>query len=1258
MIAFSITARGRGLLRGVLPSLLLLVTLDIYAQSQSTTLQGLPVNVWPAGTHLADIEHGGRVVTFHRGVLYLGGAGRTYYYDIRNPQAPSLLRLAEVGENGHRWFKMGDLFAREYVNRELTGGYSFGDLSNIAQEHRNWTNTNVPLNIRSASALNAFPYLYASWSGALEDMRNNWQAVGYYTPAEWNNLKGLSSDLYMRIGNLLIYQGAGDGQGGISVMDIGDPANVRTRDVLLGNFRQYSDSTFVWRHYAIFVRGGSDNHGGNNLVAIDFSDPDNLRVEPRFSFPPSVIGSGRYVAFQDHYAFVVDGTNLVKLNMETGQRVLTMSTGGSFIQDFWPMPLGHLVVASGSEANNNDRTHIFAHQSTRDTTPPSVGYHLPRHGDTRQPVTTVVGLVIAETLDDTTLNSNSIQIRPVGGTPVLADVVSSNFNVINIAPRHLLQADTTYEVLLVQNGIRDVAGNGIGAYRFCFSTGETLDSACGGSGSSSSSSWSSSSQGQVSSASASSVDPGSIGSSSVSSSSRASSSQPVVSGPPRITGFQLPSPAMAGNTLTLAVDVEGGEHPLEYRWQFGDGQSSNWRRQHPVQHRYAEAGDYTLVVQVRDSAGRSATLTRNLILHEPGADTSGAAADRLARLRSSPIIVDGARRRVWVVNPDSNSVTRIHPDTLVRQRITPLPDCLHPMGVTLDNQGNAWIACRDSDRVQIVNANGQAGQHIDLPRGSRPVSILMSPTGDHAYAALYASGDIARIHTGNRQWSRIHLGATPWAMSLSNDGRRLWVTHLIAPDTGGEISEVDLNSFTAHPAVIPLPVDNDSPEAGVSARGLPNYVAGLALTPGHTGGAWYSAQKANILRGLLRDGQPLRHDATLRSLIGKVSVDTRQEQLSRRADIDDTSQPSAVALSPSGAHVLVTMQGSNLLVALSQHNGVEVARADTGLAPQGIAIDPHTQRIFVQNFLSRSVTVLEGASLFSDTGRSLTVVRDLDTILPSQELLEPAVLRGKQVFYNAADSRMSLEGYISCASCHLDGDHDGRVWDFTDRGEGLRSTQPLKGRVGADHGRFHWSGNFDEIQDFEHDIRVAFGGTGFLSHAQFAAGSRSEPLGDGKAGLSQPLDDLAAYVLSLVGQAPSPYRNGDSTLTAEAAAGRLVFERQQCAACHAGPAFTNSWRGKLHDVGTLDITSGNRLGDQFAGIDTPSLLGLWNRSHYLHNGSAPTLEALLTHPAGQFHGGMSALTAQERRELVAYLRQIDADEAARFPAAPSNLRVD
>ena len=53
------------------------------------------------------------------------------------------------------------------------------------------------------------------------------------------------------------------------------------------------------------------------------------------------------------------------------------------------------------------------------------------------------------------------------------------------------------------------------------------------------------------------------------------------------------------------------------------------------------------------------------------------------------------------------------------------------------------------------------------------------------------------------------------------------------------------------------------------------------------------------------------------------------------------------------------------------------------------------------------------------------------------------------------------------------------------------------------------------MQDFEGQIRTLAGGTGLMTDADFNAGTRSQPLGDPKAGVSADLDALAAYVASL-----------------------------------------------------------------------------------------------------------------------------------------------
>ena len=301
------------------------------------------------------------------------------------------------------------------------------------------------------------------------------------------------------------------------------------------------------------------------------------------------------------------------------------------------------------------------------------------------------------------------------------------------------------------------------------------------------------------------------------------------------------------------------------------------------------------------------------------------------------------------------------------------------------------------------------------------------------------------------------------------------------------------------------------PDTSSSGRGVPNYLAGIAISP-EGKSVWVSSKKDNVGRGRFLEGTVLDFENTVRAIVSRIDVAPGVEVLADRIDLDNTDSPTGIVFSPLGDYFFVALQGNNAVQIRDALAGGGGGRHPTRLAPQGVRIDQQRGRLFTLNFIGRTVTAHDlGAFLARGAApQSLGSVRCIST-----EAMPASVLLGKQIFYNAADPRMSLESYVSCASCHVDGGQDGRVWDFTDRGEGQRNASDLRGRSGSGHGFVHWSANFDEIQDFEHDIRRSFGGTGFMSNAAHETGTRNTPLGDTKAGISPDFDALADFLTSL-----------------------------------------------------------------------------------------------------------------------------------------------
>ncbi|HEY7885594.1 MAG TPA: beta-propeller fold lactonase family protein, partial [Cellvibrionaceae bacterium] len=531
----------------------------------------------------------------------------------------------------------------------------------------------------------------------------------------------------------------------------------------------------------------------------------------------------------------------------------------------------------------------------------------------------------------------------------------------------------------------------------------------------------------------------------------------------------------------------------------------------------------------------------------------------------------------------------------------------------LDGQGRVWLTSRDSDVIQIMDNEGGSIQAIELGYGAAPMDIVADLSTGKMYASLYGSGEIVRLDANSLSIDgRLAVGATVKALALSEEHQTLLATRFISAEHEAEVWQVDLSDFTLHRTFKLLRhTEDDSLENG---RGIPNYLAGITLNRAGTR-AYVVGKKDNVDRGLINGNPDLDDDNTVRTLAAVLDLESGEELTQYRFDFDNADSPSGVRLSDDEQFLFVAMQGRNQVFVLnvSPDTGRYESIAGQFLvesAPQALAYASDSETLFVKNFLSRSVSMID-LSKFLNGGDINPATRSLVTV--ANEKLSDEVLKGKQLFYHAAEGvqgddspigRMSAEGYISCATCHFDGGHDGRTYDFTGRGEGMRNNIALNGRGGARFGNLHWSANFDEVQDFENDIRNVFKGRGLMTDVFFNASS--DPLGREKRGLSNDLDALAAYVESLNKDSVprSPYRSADGSMTEQAVAGQALFEQMDCQTCHRPPAFTD---GSVHDVGTVRAYSGNTRDELLSVIKTPSLLGVFDSAPYLHDGSAPTL---------------------------------------------------
>lgn len=699
-------------------------------------------------------------------------------------------------------------------------------------------------------------------------------------------------------------------------------------------------------------------------------------------------------------------------------------------------------------------------------------------------------------------------------------------------------------------------------------------------------------------------------------------------------------PALHGSDVTFSVNA-AGMGAVTYAWDFGDGTPVGMPSgSTSVKHAFDKPGHYTVNVLVRNATDVLASCSLQQTAHRQITPSKPN--------RSSTVIIDEAEGKIWVANLDGGSVSAFSMDPL--KRLFEIPVGSHPRSLAKAGDDTIWVVLEKNAEIAILNAtDGQKIASIALPLGSLPAGIVTSPDGARAYVSLRGTGQIMALDTKARTISNVlSVGSTPRGLAISADGQKLLVTRFISASEQAEVYEINADSFSAGRTLILLPETTKDTES--SGSGVYNYLRSVTISPDGLY-AWIPAKKDNIGRGLWQSGQPLTFENSVRTIVTAVDLASGEETTSLRLDFNDRSLPSVAEMSPLGDYVFVATEGTNTVEVIDAYAPHSVGGVEqVGKAPDGLALRADGKILYVHAFLSRSLHAIDVSGLLAGTSTQVAEVANVATI--EKEPFAPNVLLGKQIFYDASDRRMSRDKYISCAVCHLDGEHDGQTWDFTDRGEGLRNTTTLLGKRGAGQGRLHWTGNFDEVQDFEHDIRNAFGGQGFLTDDVFHSNDHDQTLGAKKAGLSPDLDALDAYLISLSEVPRSPFRNADGHLTDEGRLGQAIFMRLGCNECHAGADLTDSSKNVLHDVGTIFPQSGERLGMPLTGFDTPTLQGIWATAPYLHDGSAKTLHDVFEQSVqtGGKHGDIGSLSAAERKQLVAFLLAQDGTPAEEITA--------
>jgi DNA-binding beta-propeller fold protein YncE len=583
-------------------------------------------------------------------------------------------------------------------------------------------------------------------------------------------------------------------------------------------------------------------------------------------------------------------------------------------------------------------------------------------------------------------------------------------------------------------------------------------------------------------------------------------------------------------------------------------------------------------------------------------DGSGAPLARLAIGKElGQVAIDRQARRAYVADRAGDAIVAVDladPAKPLRQ-LGRWPVAAEPYGLALTADGHRLLVTSIAAQTlsALDTASGKVLWAVDIGPQPRAVAIApqAGPSGPLALVTFINSGSVARVVVSD---------ATPAVDWVALDSRT-------AAAIGGAKGGVAVQTITTAqgPVVAPRFI--------MTTRGPFTGIASVASTLEGSGQPGRTFVRSVFAVAILPGGKAIvGHQASMPTMETQRSLDTyggsggevpAARQILSSFDVSashprvNTSRtvhlPRALAYDGDADVLYAAGYGDDRIVAVERAHAASaqprfIAQVGSGDAtdpcgPAAIDVRSDGHLIVFCDLIGKIRVVDTTAQHLAFEGPRLGAPR-----------LAALAQRGREIFRRGGDPRVSVEGALACAGCHPDGLSYSLSWRIAG---GNRQTPILAGRV-LGTAPYQWDGKAKDLTLSLHATIKRLGGHG-LSETEIAA--------------------VRAFVESL----PAP--RGKPAEVAAIARGKALFDSKTygCAGCHKGGRLVD---GKRHD-----------LASDLAGVDTPSLHGLASSAPYYHDGSAATLESVLTEK-GTVHGmgGLDRMEPAMVSDFIAYLESL------------------
>ena len=589
---------------------------------------------------------------------------------------------------------------------------------------------------------------------------------------------------------------------------------------------------------------------------------------------------------------------------------------------------------------------------------------------------------------------------------------------------------------------------------------------------------------------------------------------------------------------------------------------------------------------------------------------------------------------VWVVNEVSDSISIVSVSNRVVVDTLYVKD--EPADVVFAG-GKAFVTAARNNRIAVFDVSTHALITNVVLFGENPRALAVNTNGTKVYAAFALSGNHTTLVPANKAPAQPTNSTPPMNSGLPPPPQVSLIVD--ASDTNYTLPKTNIIQYA-------MP-DNDVVEVDVSTLAISRYFShlgtvnlGLAVQPG-SGDLYVANTEA---RNLVHFEPNVRSHAVDNRVSrinigsGAITIFDLNSNINYAilpnlpAQTNALAQPTALVFEPGGAFFYVAAFGSDR-VAKVDASGAVLARIEIGPAigsmaeprtkrgPRGLALKADAQRLYVLNRIANTLSLVDTLSN--------VVMKEIP--LGSFDPTPDVIRKGRGFLY---DTKLSGNGTMACAACHIDAEMDLLAWDLGDPTgqlqtnrtvnpllggttntsvfhpmKGPMTTQTLRGLTSLDP--FHWRGDRTNFTHFN----IAF--PGLMGNSPLSTA------------------DMNAYrdFINTITFQPNPNQNLDRTYPTNFAGGNAVIGRDaffltnyvgspalglQCNSCHTGPPGPGSNRL---------IIPGSAL-QESQDFKVPQLRAIYQKMNFntaagtnsiggfgiVHDGTDPTLQSFLSRP--------------------------------------------